>query len=678
MELTSQQSRVFQRIKDFMNSDASVFILRGYAGTGKTTMVKIIADYIAESRIVNLMAPTGRAAKVLAEKTGRDALTIHRSIYKSADLVSKKVDDLAETKFKIVFPVNKCVADAKIVAIVDEASMLSSRTTEHEMYVFGTDNLMNDLLTYIRPSFGGKVIFVGDPAQLPPVDDNVSNALRAEFFREKGLEVYEEELTEVLRQKDDSAILENAMALRDLLHCTKRNAFAIKERNGEVERVSNVDVVDRYMACLREKPGASPVIVCYSNKSASEYNKAVRSRLYGENCDLCTNEKLMVVQNNYLMGLMNGEFTEILGIGKRSTQSAPVYVQDGAEKRRVVININFVEVLVRDSEGECVWCQLVEDLLTNDHASMSIDESRALYINFCMRNPQLVQGSIEFTNAIIVDPYYNALRAKYGYAVTGHKCQGGEWETVFVDYKGRTGLNDDCLRWAYTATTRAQKTLYVANLPAITPFSRFRIDPVQKCKNIEGVCRIVGNVKDTPFHSIGSDDFLKAKYWCVVENMSGTQYRVQSVTSKPYLEIYNVQTPARVERYDIYYKAGGVFSQAKPIVLSEHTEQVLGLLNDEKSFPAEFEYHPSDEIYSKLHMLIRSVCDSLSIQITNVVENAGAYNVVYYFRTSGTYSYMKIYVNADGFVTYARPMSLLGSDDEELNALISEINNHFI
>ena len=151
MTLTQQQQQVFDAIKEFMDSDASVFILKGYAGTGKTTMVKVIADYLAQNQYVYLMAPTGRAARVLAAKTDREAVTIHKAIYEKACVVSKNVKDVAESEFKFVFPVRKNEYGGKIVAIVDEASMVCSRKIEHELFVFGTDNLMEDLLDFVRP-----------------------------------------------------------------------------------------------------------------------------------------------------------------------------------------------------------------------------------------------------------------------------------------------------------------------------------------------------------------------------------------------------------------------------------------------------------------------------------------------------------------------------------------------
>ncbi|MBQ8806936.1 MAG: AAA family ATPase [Bacteroidaceae bacterium] len=682
MVLTTQQNKVLDQIQTFMSSDASIFILRGYAGTGKTTMVKVIAEYISQRRNVQLMAPTGRAARVLTQKAGikgeLEATTIHKAIYTKACIVLKKANDIAESEFKFVFPVYKNEHGGNIVAIVDEASMVCSRKIEHELYIFGTDNLLEDLLEYVRPSFGGKVIFVGDPAQLPPVGEPISNALRADYFKERGLKVVEAELTEVLRQKGDSVILKNAMMIRDILEKEKRNYLVFEEKENDVETVPSGEFLNKYLEYRQQSGTHNSVVICYSNKAASRYNRDIRTYLYGGDTPLRENDILLITQNNYRLGRMNGEFVPVLSVGARTQQSAPVYIQSGSEKKRVSVTINFVQVTVPDENGEPMVCMLIEDLLTSDKATISIDENRALYINFCIRNPHLKQGTEEFGKALMSDAYYNAIRAKYGYAVTGHKCQGGEWGKVFVDYTDRTGLNDDSLRWAYTATTRAQKTLYVTNLPHVTPFSKFRIDPVRKCKNMEAECRVISEVEPTPFHAESDESYLKAKYMCVTRNMEYTPYSIQCVISKPYMEIYYIQTPTGSDRFDIHYKAGGIFLPAKPAALNEHTQLIMLMLNDERQMPIAFDYKPSDEIHEKLYNMIRSACDGLSIQLTNVVEHQEDYSVIYYMRTSGTFSYIKIYINNKGFVTYAKPMSMIGTEDNELEAFINEIKNHMI
>ena len=678
MELTKQQNEVFKKIKAFMESDASVFILRGYAGTGKTTMVKVVADYITQSRDMYLMAPTGRAERVLSQKTKRMATTIHKAIYEGTCLVSKDTNDIAETEFKLVFPIRTSKQNGKNVVIVDEASMLCSRKIKHELYKFGSDNLMEDLLTFIRPGFGGKVIFVGDPAQLPPVGESVSNALRAEYFQKQGLKVMEAELTEVLRQKNDSIILKNAMMIRDLLKKDKRNSLVFEEKKDDVETISANCFLEKYLDYRKKSDKNDSVVICFSNKSASRYNRAIRTDLYGKDVPVRENDVLMIIQNNYNLGRMNGEFVPVLSVGERTQQSAPVYVQVGGVKQRKIITLNFVQVTVTNGLGNPCLCMLLEDLLNSDKPELSIDETRALYINFCMRHPELRQGTQQFSLVLMQDAYYNAIRAKYGYAVTGHKCQGGEWGKVFVDYTGRTGLDNDSLRWAYTATTRAQKTLYVANLPHITPFSKFRIDPIQKCNRIDPECRILNEVGPTPFHDDNVDNAIRAKYHCIVKNMEFSPYSVVSVLSNPYLETYNIQTPDGVDRYDLYYKTGPVFQPVKAVVPNSHSVFIAMLMDDEHGMSYKFDYIPSDESYSQLYNLIRSACDTLGIQITNVVEHKEDYNVVYYMRTSSTFSYIKVYVNAEGFITYAKPMSLKGTEDRDLCSIVEIIKSHFI
>lgn len=654
-----------ESIKEFIKSDAPVFILRGYAGTGKTTMVKEIADYISQYKNVTLMAPTGRAARILTIKTGYRASTIHKAIYASADLVTNTVQDIAESEFKLCFPIAE--TDGNVIAIVDEASMLCSRTLEQELYKFGTDNLMDDLLTWVRPSFGGKIIFVGDPAQLPPVGESVSNALDASFFISKGMNVMQAELREVLRQTGDSVILKNAMQIRNLLDLDKRNRMVFDEKEGDVESLPASDLLEKYISERKQSGKNDCVVICYSNRAAAEYNEAIRKEFYGSSyTELNAGDNLLVVQNNYLLDRMNGEFISVQAVGEKIRLTSPVYVQEGSQKVRKNITLEFQRIKIESGEGH-LYCMVLLDLLFNGAGSISIDVHKALYINFCMRNPSLKPGTTDFCNAIQVDEFYNCLKAKFGYAVTGHKCQGGEWNKVFVDFSGRTGMSNECLRWAYTATTRAGKTLFITNLPHITPFSRFRVEQVQACSKINEECRILGNV-----------DPLLAKYQCIAKNMEWTPYSISSVISKPYQEIYHITTPDGIERYDIRYKKGGIFTKAVPQSPSEHSPMICLMLDNEREMPFVFDYTPSDEIREKLYNMIRSACDGLSVQITNVVEHNEDYSVIYYFRTSDSFSYIKVYIDSSGFVTYAKPMSLIGKDDNELKMLIEEITAHFI
>lgn len=681
-QLTEQQQSVLDNIKKFLDSDSSVFILKGYAGTGKTTMVKQIVDYITNSlhKKASLMAPTGRAARVLLKKTGCEACTIHKGIYDKSHYVIKEVKDIAESSYKVVFGIKN--DNMLPIVIVDEASMVSSKKAEHELFEFGTSILLDDLLTFVKPSFGGKVIFIGDPAQLPPVGDNHSCALDEDFFKDKGLKCEVGHLTQVLRQGGESTILKNAMKIRDIINSGQRNKLAFEEKDGEVVSLNANNVVDKYLSLGCEAENGGAVVIAYSNHLVSKYNKEIRCKKFGKELPLQVDEPLMVVKNNYSLKLkgqdvetqlMNGDFTRVVSLGEVSPQSALVYVQRGGVKERVKITLNFQDAVVLDNDKEEVQCKLIIDLLDNNQPALTVDEQKALYINFRMRHSNLKPDSMEFAKMLEHDPFVNALEVKYGYAVTGHKCQGGEWKNVFVDYEGRTGLDNDSLRWNYTATTRAQKTLYVINLPHITPFDKFRIDNISTVKKIKPEFRIYGEINKDPFHPDSAAVYLRAKTQCILYNMEFTPYKIKSIESKPYREIYDIETPDGMERYDLLYKASGVFMPAKPQQTTKHTVLLETLLDDEHCMPTTYQYTPSDDIHAQLYAYIQSGCDSLGIPISNVVEHNDEYYTMFYFSTSGTISSLQVFINARGFITYAKPASFIGNDDKELEKLVENL-----
>ena len=669
--LTSTQESVFKQVKEFLKSDAPVFILKGYAGTGKTTMVRHIVNYISQSlnKEPCLMAPTGRAARVLAKKTGCKASTIHRAIYSTKHYEVKEAEDVAESGFKIIFQIN--VSDDNTIAIVDEASMVSSKKTEHELLQFGTGVLIDDLLTFVRPSFSGKIIFVGDPAQLPPVGDNQSCALSEKYFEKMGLKYETAKLTDVLRQNGESMILKDAMMVRNLLSSEKRNRLEFHEKNGEVESIEPQRVVDKYISLGTDAASGGSVIVAYSNRMVTDYNQEVRRRIYGSDLPLQKGDSLMVVRNNYSLNLMNGDFTKVVSLGRTESLSAPVYVQKGGRRERVIITIDFQNATVLNDDDEPIECKLILSLLDNIQPSLGVDQQKALYINFCMRNARLKPGNQPFTEALKKDPYYNALQVKYGYAVTGHKCQGGEWNVVFVDYSNRTGLDNDSLRWNYTATTRAQHTLYITNLPHITPFDKFYIDTISKMSKVSPEFRKFRKIEDSPFHTTGAPDFLLAKCQCIRHNMQYSPYRILSIESRPYRETYTIETPDGTERFDLTYKGSGAFHKA--VRLQEatcHTALIEAKLNNEELMPTICDYIPSDDTHKQLYAYIRSACDSLNIKLINAVEHADSYYTMFYFVTSGTISSLQVYNDAKGFIKRAHPASFAGTDDKKLQELI--------
>ena len=270
MILTEQQEQAMRMIKKFIaDKDSQVFILKGYAGTGKTTLIRSITDYIStQSLHVQLMAPTGRAAKILRSKLQNyDASTIHKSIYKFSHLIVEET----EGTLKYVFPLKD--NHDRIICIIDEASMISSRKSNNELFQFGTGILINDLLSYARLNFGGKIIFIGDPMQLPPVGDNRSVALDETYFHELKMNVYSYELTDIVRQDKDSCILSNATMIRELIQQKERNHLVFKKKEHEVMDIGAMKVAEKYC----EDTERLSAIVCFSNQQASDYNTAILS-----------------------------------------------------------------------------------------------------------------------------------------------------------------------------------------------------------------------------------------------------------------------------------------------------------------------------------------------------------------------------------------------------------------
>ena len=551
-----------------------IFILKGYAGTGKTTLAGCIASLLSQRKIMpEIMAPTGRAAKVLRSRIeGCKATTIHKQIYKQTkDIEIEGDDDLGRIVFKVRERENMGIF------IVDEASMISSRKQEHELVKFGTDVLINDILTYARTRFGGKIIFIGDPAQLPPVGDNRSAALDETFFMEKGMNVRSYTLTDVIRQDKESAILRNATTLRNMLNTDERNSLVLDRKAGEVDDLSSGAVADEY--CRND---TSAAIVCYSNKTASEYNKLVRSILFPGKKDVVVGDRLMIVYNTYYKNVyqLNGGMITVTEVSDTVVrQSAPVFKDIAGERKRVIVSLDFRKIAYVTSESIIERGYIIESLLNSDTPNLTVDETKALFINFEMRmkseakkaggedimaQRRAQRRTQEFDDALRADEFYNALQVKYGYAFTCHKAQGGEWDTVYVDFDKRNGLDDDSLRWKYTAVTRAKKRLVCVNLADISPIMGLEIRDIGKTGKYSDDALSFGKVKETPFHDANARAAIKCKYWSVVQNMaeSDEYYNVENVKPAAFRDIYSVKTPTGdTVRVDAIYNGAGIFTK---------------------------------------------------------------------------------------------------------------------
>lgn len=486
IKLTSEQSEALRAIKSFLHDDKQdAFILRGSAGTGKTTLIASLVDELEEMHLsCALLAPTGRAARILGNKikqitrrTGHDGSTIHRAIFA---LTQVEVNEGAETAndpgVRMLFPLKQEESSAYLF-VIDESSMVGDKENNGDFVQFGSGRLLKDIVTYARTSRPGrtndhltKLLFVGDPAQLPPVGETSSPALSADYLRQEfGLNVASFDLVTVMRQEQGSAILDRATELRDAMLAERFNAFSLQPNGQDIERVDASAAADLIVEGLQGRD--SNVAVVHSNAMALEYNRSIRERRWGDpGLPIQRGETLLVNRNSTVHPLSNGDLVKVTLVGEES-EIVHVNLRGG---HSVDLSFRNLTVVFRDGDGTIIetGCMVLENLLDSPNREITPLEQRALLVDFRKRHPDLNPKSAEFRRAIRNDPYFNALQVKYGYAMTCHKAQGGEWNTVVVDFESNAGnRNASFFRWAYTAITRAAKKLVVVNPPNFTAVS---------------------------------------------------------------------------------------------------------------------------------------------------------------------------------------------------------------
>jgi len=472
MELTAQQKEITAQLSRFFDGPDRCFVLKGYAGTGKTYLIGHLAKMLTgKKKQVWLLAPTGRAARVLSRKTGFDASTIHRAIYNLKELVEH--DDEA-TSFKFYFRLKDVATDnLDLVVFVDEASMVSDMYSDGEFLRFGSGRLLADLLSFLRMSDAAqksKIVIVGDPAQLPPVNSPTSPALNTDYLEEvHGLNADEAELTEVVRQTSGSAILSAATEIRKTIFSKFHNRLSIKPAPPQIEVVSATDLAQCFVEANRNARILHTVCIAYSNATCLTLNVAIRARRHGGDGMHAPSagDVLLVIRNDASTGLLNGDLVNILWA---EAESERVSVPVGEE--RVEMSFRNLRLLSEAEDGKMVQVdtKIVENVLFSEKRDLSPAEQKALFVHFRIRFPKLKPNTKEFTAALRTDAYFNALQVKFGYALTCHKAQGGEWDDVFVFFEhARTDAL--ALRWAYTALTRARSRVFGINLPDRQPWT---------------------------------------------------------------------------------------------------------------------------------------------------------------------------------------------------------------
>lgn len=461
--LNDCQQKAFDRIMLFAETMSSqVFILKGYAGTGKTTLMKFVIDALQQKNYaVSLLASTGRAAKILSNLTGQPTATVHGTIYTFVGLNEDlekmtKEREKAETDttgqlFLNFDLASHSTSNVQQLYIVDESSMIADVEVNNQTQaIFGTGRLLRDLLEYDKT---GKFIFVGDICQLPPVTQSISPALSAEYFqRTFHIHASEAELTEVMRQADGNDIVLSASRMRKLYYNPQQYKWAKFPLRGykNIHLVNGqMKLINDYIEDVRRNGYNKTTLITYSNKQCDMLTKFIRPALGIKDACVTTGDLLLVTQNNYITGLMNGDLVTVQSTGNRQRRAG----------------LTFLEVTVKELFTGKTFNQLmVEEILYANQTNLSQPQQKELMIDFYyrMKDRKIAQHTKLFNQMMLEDPYLNALRAVYGYALTCHKSQGGEWEHVYLDIPRYLASSEKpfVYQWMYTAMTRASKELY--------------------------------------------------------------------------------------------------------------------------------------------------------------------------------------------------------------------------
>lgn len=478
---TKEQEKAISMLSDFLLSRErdSVFLLKGYAGTGKTSLLAALVHTLQmlQQRFM-LLAPTGRAAKVLSSYAGAPAYTIHRKIYRQ-----KSITDID------VFQ-NDINLRQDTLFIVDEASMIANDAHDHT--IFGTGRLLDDLMHYVYSCEGCRLILVGDTAQLPPVGEEESPALNRTMLEGYGMEVTELCLTQVVRQLEESGILWNATMLRRLIQDDAVYEFPkLKGKSfPDVRVLPGDELIDALSDSYRKYGTDGTIVVTRSNKRANIFNNGIRTRILDQEEELSCGDLIMVAKNNYYWvdkemeqgARSRGQENSIEEQGNSNSLApcpqppAPLsFIANGdvavvrrLRNERSFYGFRFADATLRftDYDNRELDATVLLDTLQSEAPALTRQQQEMLFNGVWDDYPELTNKR-DRMKRLRQDPYYNALQVKYAYAVTCHKAQGGQWQHVYIDqgYITEEMLSPDYFRWLYTAITRATEQVYLVNWP---------------------------------------------------------------------------------------------------------------------------------------------------------------------------------------------------------------------
>lgn len=451
-EPSKDQNILIEKLGEFLSDEQKhIFILKGYAGTGKTTILSALVKSLAEFEINTvLLAPTGRAAKVFSAYSQTNAYTIHKEIY--------ALQDRNDEKLRFVVSKNE---NKNTIFIVDEASMISN-ASQGKNSIFGSGNLLDDFIKYVFSGKNCRLILSGDTAQLPPVGLSNSPALERTTIEAYGKEVIEYQMTEVIRQAFNSGILYNATKLRQMIADDTFGSTPHFELDGfdDIQRINGMDLIDSISTSYSNIGIENTIVVTRSNNRANRYNQGIRSSvLYREDL-IGRDDRIMVVRNNYLWPLLNQQ--------KGFIANGDIGIIDNIRNFETEYGLDFADAEIYFSDLDMyIEAKIMLSTLNVDTPALPEDTNTELWQKIQTMYLETEANRKKAYQKIRKDPHLNALQIKYAYAVTCHKSQGGQWDEVYIDYSyiSDDRLNKEYYRWLYTALTRAISKVYLVNFP---------------------------------------------------------------------------------------------------------------------------------------------------------------------------------------------------------------------
>lgn len=716
-ELTDGQTELVKELEGFLSgSDDKVFLLKGYAGTGKTFITKGLTEYFRSiGRNYVLAAPTGKASKVIATKTGSPAHTIHKTIYSFKDIGEYRDEGIAGTqtyKFYSKLAVNENSVDT--VYIIDEASMVSDIYNEAEFFRFGSGFLMRDLLEFINLDHNDhnkKIIFIGDDAQLPPVGMKSSPALDMQYLNEYyNLQPRSYELTEVVRQKSDSGVMHNSIMMRKALKNNVFNQLDFDIKHDDIEHIEYVDLIPSYLESCNNTINSESIVIAHSNADVAVFNRRIREHFFPQCDEVVSGDKVMAVTNSDASGffISNGDFgliRQVIGISetrdvplkRRSTETGEV------EKFTITLQFRDVEVGFRDLDGTVYFfnAKIIENLLYSDQPSLTSDENKALYVDFCIRHPELRPKSTEFKETLRSDKYFNALRLKFGYAITCHKAQGSEWNHVFVKCKThQSQLSADYFRWLYTAITRTVKNLYLLDEPHITIGGGIKVvippnvslsqDDNEKETNICGPTPAsVDKKQDTHDASTSDKTFgisqksgiLYSIFGAVRQAIENTDINITDIDHQQYQEAYYFNKGDESARINLTYNSKNKITSIVSPQLTVLASDIISLLHslqgrvvvDITMSVKENQFEFDEPFMLQFHERLVEACNKHDVHISNVESKH--YFLRYTFAKDDDVGVLDIYYNGKKQFTKCTPQQNSTTSKDLMRNLIAIVSD---